>query len=420
MDGFIIQPHILPDDPTMEHKTQQVALGNHAKSSARKIEVIDEKTGEIQAFTHDLKRGEYTQDHDEGIRRFKRYELQNAAREILSREANPNGIPYRVTDCQRKTHGEEVGVLYSERIGKAHFSGLVTCGSVTTCSPCAAKISERRKAEIQAASDIHQEAGGGLYMVTITFSHKRTDDLEKMLKAFRAALSSLRAHRTYKTNNKALNYVGMIRALELTHGQANGWHPHLHELWFLAEPLSLRRVQQWKICLFDLWYKMCLKAGLGLPNRKVGIDITPATSAADYLSKFGHAQKWGVSSELTKSNTKQGRKESMTPWDMLRAYAEGDYKYAHLFREYARVFFGARQIYWTNGLKDAFGIKDFTDEELAAQQEEDAKLICRITKDKWRLILRQPYDARPVILKLAESGGYDALMTYLDGLVSSE
>ena len=42
-----------------------------------------------------------------------------------------------------------------------------------------------------------------------------------------AAAKKMREHRDYKHLRELFDVVGSIRALEVTHGNANGWHPHL-------------------------------------------------------------------------------------------------------------------------------------------------------------------------------------------------
>jgi ribosomal protein L37AE/L43A len=396
------------------------ALGITAKSSAAFIEVICEKTGEIQRFRRDSRRDEYVLEVDaENARneaRAARFALQASARSIMRGKLNPRGKEWRVRDCLRAVTGGEVAVLYSPKVERAHFSGLATCGSVWACPVCSAKVSERRKAEIVEASDLHKTAGGGLYMVTLTWAHTRNDDVGQMVKRSREALTRLRKQRAYVKLNKFIEYVGMVRAFEVTHGDANGWHPHFHELWFLKEKLTSRQLEMWRRVLFEEWRAQCKRSGLGIPNRKAGITIIEAESAAEYVAKFGNMPKWGIGSELTKRHSKKGRSGSRTPWDLLRLYAEGESRFAPLFEAYANAFFGARQVFWSPGLKQAFGINELTDEELAAQQEQDARELCRITKAEWKLVLSIEYDQRALILRMAEYGGSDAVRGFLYGL----
>ena len=409
--------HSAPSAASVAVQAARRALGIPAKSSAAVREVIDEKTGEIQRFRLDPRRREYVLETDPDESRRQRYILQGVARRLLLDHKTPRESEWRVCSCLRScVNASGVSVLYAPQVKRAHFGNLAICGSVWTCPVCSAKVSERRKAEIVAAGDLHKAAGGGLYMVTLTWSHSRHDNLAAMVKASREALTRLRKQRAYVSNREAIGYTGMIRALEVTHGDANGWHPHFHELWLTDKPLTERQLRAWRSMLFDEWFAQCKRAGLGLPNRKAGVDIRRAESAGEYIAKFGRAPAWGVAAELTKTHVKKGRNGSRTPWDLLRLVAEGEPRFGHLFRDYATAFFGARQVFWSEGLKSAMGVKDLSDEELARLEENEARVVCMVSKDEWRRVLAQPYESRALLLSLAESGGHDAVKSFLDGL----
>jgi len=397
------------------------ALGIPTRSSSVSRVLVDEKTGEIQRFSYDERRREYVAEFDPAEARQQRYMLQRVARGLLSGRRTPLGSEWRVCGCCRadlETSG--VAVLYAPNTGRAHYGNLLICGSVWVCPVCSAKISERRKVEIVAASDLHRIGGGGLYMVTMTWAHTRHDDVVQLVKRSRAALVNLRKPRAYLDMRRDLDYVGMIRAFEVTHGDSAGWHPHFHELWLLKRPLTDRQLRTWKSSLFEQWHAQCARAGLGLPNRKAGIDIRIAESGGEYVAKFGRVQSWGVGSELTKAHTKQGRGKSRTPWDLLRMVGEGHTRFGPLFCQYADAFFGARQVFWSPGLKAAMGVEELTDEELAVREDEPAQLVCMVSPEDWRRVLEQPYEARSMVLTVAESGGRPAVEAFLAGLAKSK
>lgn len=399
-------------------------LGNNTKSQAVFREEICEKTGEIQGFTLNAKRSEYVQIVDpelsKSVARSARFQNQTAASKLLFNHQTPRETQWRVTGCHRRKIGEDVAVLYSAAISKAHYGNLMICGSVWTCPPCAAKISERRKSEISAATDLHVEAGGGLEMVTRTFAHKRFDNLTEMIVAQRKARNWMRQQRGYKNLMIEIGYVGHIRALETTYGDANGWHPHDHELLLTADKLTQRMRKKLQSVQFELWRKACIRFGLGMPNRKRGVDVRSAESCAEYIAKMGRESTWGLGSELAKQHTKSGRDGSLTPFDLLRRYESGEKRFGPLFIEYAEAFFGARQIVWSRGLKRLFLIEEASDEELASREEADAVVVLSITKWEWGFVLKQPRDVRGLVLDLAEKGGADAVRRYIDHLTLGE
>jgi hypothetical protein len=399
------------------------------KSLHREKVEIDQNTGEIQRFRLNEKRREWVPVSDAESVRFERYALQGTARKVLADCPHPSGEKnWRVCSCLRKRVGQEVAVLYSPAVQRAHFGNLSICGSVWTCSVCGAKISERRKNEIEQAAQLHLDAGGALYMVTLTFAHHRADDLAQMIgdskarTGLRGALARFRNGKGYKANAKDVGLVGLIRNLEVTHSWRNGWHPHLHELWLVSKKLTRVQLRAFQNEVFTAWRRACFAVGLGEPNRKHGVQIAHALTPAEYLQKWGREQSWGLGSELTKAHIKKNKDaKGATPFDLLRAVAGDNPNYSPeqatgLFRKYAKAFFRARQCFWTPGLKAAFGIEDKTDEQTAQDQEQDAKVLCSISKDEWRLVLAQPWDVRATILKLAESGGAEAVRLFVGGL----
>lgn len=116
-------------------------------------------------------------------------------------------------------------------------------------------------------------------------------------------------------------------------------------------------------------------------------------SPAEYLVRSGAERNAGDFFRAGEvSHKESSNPKGFTPFDLLRAIDDGSPKsalYASLFRDYAKAFFGARQCFWSKGLKALFGIDDLSDEQLAEFQEDDAKEVCSITSDQWRLVLEQ-------------------------------
>jgi hypothetical protein len=404
------------------------ALGNNTLSRAGIRWFLDEKTGEYQRHTVDSKRGEYVAETAPEFvsinARAARFSVQSTAAKLLHAELTPRGTQWRVTGCTRRKVAAEVSILYSAEIKKAHFGGLMVCGSVWTCPPCAAKVSERRKTEVVNATNVHKAAGGGLYMVTLTTSHSRQDDLGDWLSKYSKARQDMRRQRAYRELMEFVGYSGDIVALEVTYGDANGWHPHSHELQLLASTLSARKLEHMTAELFRLWHRSCVKVGLPLPNRKRGVTVIAMESAAEYIAKFGREPHWGVGSELAKQHIKKGRNKGWSPFDLLRLYHEGSVDGSHkrfgqLFVQFANCFFLKRQLRWSPGLKQAFGIEEKTDEAVAVEEAEDARELARLTPEHWRVVLAQKYDVRQILLERAETGGYDAVVKYIETLCAA-
>ena len=173
------------------------------------------------------------------------------------------------------------------------------------------------------------------------------------------------------------NWIGDIRALEVTHGK-NGWHPHLHVLVLFEPNTSSPRMEKFGEWLFVQWQVAIEKLGLGTCQREAFTfdRASELTGAADYVGK------WGASLELAKSHVKSGRNGGRTPWQILSDFSANGMVYdKNLFHEYATAFKGARQLTWGRAFTRIDGKKEpsirdrylvepeLTDEELAQEEQ---------------------------------------------------
>jgi hypothetical protein len=361
-------------------------LGTYAKTASA-FEIIDEQTGEITCFKLDPKSREYVQELSPKRFRAERYALKSVVNRLLPTSRTSKCCRWRVPKQSLQVHR-------STEHGKAFYSGLQVCASVWACPVCAAKISERRRAELVTAVALAKSMGLHVKLLTLTVPHGLGDDLPVLLEQIRNAWRRTSSTRAGDKLRKLLGIKGTIRALEVTHGQ-NGFHPHLHVLLFLDQNATNACIQG----LFSpLWQNACVKAGLPRPSDAHGCRVDDGSYAAAYASK------WGLESEMTKSHTKTGKNGSRTPWDFLRGFlakSEGWQQDAHLFRAYASAFKGQRQLYWSNGLRALLALgEDASDEEVVATQEDTAIVLAELTDDQWRAILRTKSET--LVLDMAE------------------
>lgn len=335
---------------------------------------------------------------DPALTRLERYALQSASRDILPDQ--------RVFRCLRWRQNKvrPVDVWKSREHGKAHYKNLQTCGSVWHCPVCAAKISERRRAELVAAVAAHRASGGDVLLMTLTNSHDRGDLLPDLLARQAVALTKFRQRREGARLFDSAGVVGVVRALEVTHG-GNGWHPHYHFLLFVTDTLSSRRLAALRTQLADYWLRCCQASGLPLPDLEHGVDVRGGQWAAQYASK------WGLEEEMTKAHIKRGRRSSRTPFDLLRA---GDSASLMLFRDFALAFKGKRQLVWSRGLKDRLAIEEVSDEEIAASVDDDARFLGSLDREDWALVCHREHRAR--LLTVAEREGWPGVLELLASL----
>jgi len=287
--------------------------------------------------------------------------------------------------------------------GKAFYTGLMSCGSVWNCPVCAAKVSERRRTELHEGMEAARRLGYQIHFVTLTIPHGIGDDLSEMKRLQQKALSRLSSGKNAIKTILARNGIeqhGYIRTYEITHGKENGFHPHFHILLFTSPNVTPDEVQA---LYAPAWQKACVAVGLPKPSDKHGCTVQDGSKASDY------AAKWGLEDEMTKANTKLTKRKGTTPWGLLRSVLDGDNpdyppEYAKsVFLAYSKCMTGARQLYWSNGLRAKLALApEMTDEQLAEKiTDETSSHLADISMEQWKAIRKAK--AEPHILTAAES-----------------
>ena len=318
---------------------------------------------------------------DQVAGRLERWALQSVARHALPDSRTAACMRNRAKGCSH------VVVKWSNSSERASYANLQVCGSVWACPVCAAKISEHRRKELLELMERHTGAGGYAYLVTRTFSHKSSANLEELQAGLKVAESKLKSGKYWQAMKADFGFVGTVRALEVTLASASGgWHPHIHELWFVNRKLSTVEQEQLRARMFDKWAKACAAAGLGAPSEDHGVDVRGGKDAARYISK------WGMASELTKGHVKNSAK-GLSPFDLLRlGLHTADTSVAglarDLFAEYAQAMKGRQQLVWSQGLRKRYDVIEVDDAEVVEGTEPDAEALGRLDTEEWRAILR--------------------------------
>jgi hypothetical protein len=332
--------------------------------------------------------------------RDRRYNLQAVARRVLPDNSRLNG-------CLRTRIPRRTGVnLYAHpQHQSASYGDLMRCGSVWCCPVCAAKVSEKRRVELEAGIVAHRANGGLVLLVSFTVAHGIGDDLSLLLQRFTAAERSLKRSGGYVRLKGRVGLVGTVRALEVTYGRVHGFHPHAHALYFVAADTD---VTAFTAELFRLWQHAA--EGQGLTMNERGLDVRATVGAVGT-----YVAKWGAAAELTNASAKCGRGAGLTPWELLAHFdATGETWARDRFRDYAGAFKGRHQLTYSHGLKAVLGLDsepEKTDAELAAEVEQGAVWVGELLPEAWALIVR--HEARAMVLNAVVAGGWEAVEAVL-------
>ena len=317
----------------------------------------------------------------QGFQRIReRFKLLDSTRKILKGE--------RTQHCffNRVDKNDGVGVMFNKARKKANYSNILRCANAWGCPVCAAIISEHRKCEVKDAMDWWKAQGGSVLLLTLTVPHYSHTDIKQLKKDLKKAYSKffkgVRASQNLFSKWMIEHYISCF---EITHGE-NGFHPHYHVLLFVPYAVGIRSHIGMEQDMYAVWKDCCTKSGLDEPSEKHGLHLQAGNDAANYVAK------WGLEHEMTKGHVKKGKKESRTPFDILRSYDEsGDEKEANLFRLYYFAFKGTRQLNWSKGLKklSSNGQEEKTDQEIVDDTDNVAEMLFKLDIEMWNAVRKQ-------------------------------
>jgi hypothetical protein len=368
--------------------------------------------------------------------------------------------------------GSHVGV-HLGAAGAARFSGVQQCASIWACPTCSAVIRHARADEVQQTADWWEGQGREFLFVTFTVRHKMADPLERTMDALTEAYTATINGAPWKRFARVHGIAHFIKTVEVTLSWDNGWHAHLHVLFFVdlahaaaetaadasaawaaakdpagftrsgrpsirkvkaaerrqriaddaahaaAQGIGKDRARELHSWLSDRWADMVVAAGGRRPDREHGVNIRTARDGkvvALYLTKVqdGEAAGWGVGKEMARADLKRGRGGSMVPFELLDLdglTADEVERNRLYWLEFVRESAGRRAMTWSRGLKEAAGLKVLEDDELmqAEADEVEADEVVALIAARHWVQVRSDPAALARILELVEADRLDQL-----------
>jgi hypothetical protein len=336
-----------------------------------------------------------------------RWQRQSMAARIMK------GDKERVCKCYRVRVKPVVEVLHSAKIKKAHYGGLMTCGSVWMCPICSSKITERRRRELESVKAAELSS----FMVTLTLQHNQDDSLKAVQSHLSEAWRKMKSGRWWQGFRHDFLIMGSVTGTEVTYGLEAGWHPHKHVLvWsqLLSSEIDPDAIRERISVRFEY-----ILAKVGRYVSPVhGVDVRKGNDLIrEYVAKFGYQPKkesWSLAAEIAKGPAKIGLKfgDHYSPFQLLDLYMGGSMQAGELFREYARAMKGTNQLVWSRYTREMLGLdEELSDEEIAAKQEQDAVVLALLQPEHWRVILKK--EKRSALLEVANTGNVEYLRVFL-------
>ena len=318
----------------------------------------------------------------------RRRELAALARELTSRKA--------VSCCGLALLGRVVQVK-AHRSEPATFCGILRCKSVWECPDCMAAIQRARGEKLQRGNAVHRERAGDMAMLTLTLPHGVGDDLRAIRRRVSTSWRYVQQGAPWKRFVARFAVVGMVRALEVTHGERHGFHPHLHVALYTSRTLEDAELAELERYVSERWRKTITSTRHGdlwpAPHPEHGVRCS-RLAGSDYLVKMGLDAL-----ELVSATTKAGREGNRTPLQVLHAVklalGAGDLERARFFagvwRSYARGMVGARQLTYSRGFLASLGLEDDPpDDQLELDGCDGEEIVASIPAEDFNRVRGRP------------------------------
>lgn len=324
------------------------------------------------------------------LQRLHSFVLQDQSARLLPQERVCNCLKRRIDKNKNRT------VMFNENREKAAWGNLQRCGSIWSCPVCAKKITEERRSEMGKLIKFwNEQANSDIKLMTLTFSHSQHEPLKSLLSKLQHAIAMFFSSRKFKELSAVCKIKYKVRSLEVTFGN-NGWHPHLHILLLTNDVNDL--AFDFRDELAKLWMHCCVAKGLKSPSMAHGLDIRDGSYAEEYVAK------WGLDYEMTKGNVKRGRKNSLSPFDLLQMSIEDQEIYeklpSKLWQEFAISMKGQRQLVWSRGLKKLVGIDEKSDKQVADETDDESITLRDVDQMTFDLLTK--YQKRHEFLRWQE------------------
>lgn len=371
--------------------------------------------------------------------------------------------------CGRALMDPASGVIVAQTAaGTSVVLGLMRCGRIWLCPVCAATIRHKRSEEITEAVVEWIKRGGTAYLVTFTTRHGHADKLADLMDALQGTRKTPTTPRRAGAYQRLITggtwagrpdrddvgirgrigYIGMIRATEVTIGQANGWHPHIHAIVLVGGRTEGERgdkrltgvfvppaaaLKEWEDRWRAVWTRTLRQVNPHFtPDRKHGVDFKrlhterDARDLGEYIAKTQDGKSPAL--ELARADLKAGRRGNMAPFELLGrigdliggmpeddAPGHGDLAWClGKWHEYEPAVRGRRAIEWTRYLRQLLDIEggdtEADDLDLLLGADVDGGELragVGVTEDGWTAVARRALDLAAVQAAEGKDGNTD-------------
>lgn len=174
----------------------------------------------------------------------------------------------KVRFCRRYSADRDAEVLplvvspHAEGGVNPGVGGLRVCGCWHSCLTCGAKIAVYRARLLEHVFKIWHALGGSVIMATFSARHHQGQTLEELMKGLRSGWKAVVSGRPWRADRDKLGVEWYVRAMEVTHGDEHGWHPHYHVFLLVTGKISEERAQALCTPMWERWRQGLAKVGM--------------------------------------------------------------------------------------------------------------------------------------------------------------
>lgn len=316
-----------------------------------------------------------------------RYEIR---KELLKHDL----VSKRVSSCGCILPNRKEALISRDDKHNSKINNVMSCGSVWECEICSTKILNHRQKEIEKINQGWLKDKNSILLITFTVKHSRNDSLKSVLgdtkskTGINGAYNRLLAHGSFRKIKLKYNLEFSVRGLEVTWGLTNGFHAHIHSLFYVKGSLTDNQKEELKKELYDVWFSVCKSSNVSIPNFKYGIDISNGSNAGHYIAK------WSSSNELTSPAYKNAKNGNFTIWELKNFLAKPDSSPLPLnmvksvLKEYFSIVKGKRLLTWSDskGLRKKYLAEELTDIDIVSTSDIEVKESVSLDKNLYNEI----------------------------------
>jgi hypothetical protein len=300
------------------------------------------------------------------------------------------------------------------RNGKIFYNGLSQCAAYWRCPTCALKISEFRHRELYAITQnwLDESDQHHISFVTLTMRHSLGVPLFAYMDVLLKEYRNFQQSRFMKDLRKSDFLYGQVKTLENTWSPRNGWHPHLHLLYF-HKTKHIDNIPLIHDEIIERWHSRKRIKGSKAANKAMLV------SDVRDLSKY--VSKWDITAEMSKSNVKTAK--GLTPFGILQRLTYGNLdrrdlvRYDALYNEYVNSTFGRHHLHVSSSLKEYAEDIDKSDLEIVHESDID-EILFKIGIDVWKHIAK--HNLQPLIISAFEHKKLQGVLELLEGFEFSQ